>query len=56
MTQAIELDPHEAVYHCNNGIAKSSLENYSGAVVDYTNAIELNPEYADYYNYRGIAK
>ena len=35
---------------------KAKLEDYYGAIADYTKAIELNPNYADAYNNRGNAK
>ena len=37
-------------------ILKSNLEDYSGAIADFTKAIELKPDYAYAYNNRGIAK
>ena len=40
----------------NRGIAKVSLQDYSGAISDYNKAIEINPNDAEAYNNRGIAK
>ena len=40
----------------NSGKAKSNLEDYRGAIQDYTKAIELNPNHTYAYNNRGIAK
>ena len=32
-----------AEYYYNRGLAKSDLQDYDGAIADYTKAIELNP-------------
>ena len=40
----------------NKGVAKSILENYRGAIDDYTKAIELSPNMSEAYYQRGIAK
>ena len=40
----------------NRGIAKKKLQDYRGAIADYTKAIELNPYLAEAYNNRGFAK
>ena len=45
---------HDAYY--NRGIAKSDLEDYYGAISDYTKAIEINPKDPDSYNNRGYSK
>jgi len=37
-------------------IAKYELEDYSGAISDYTKAIEINPMYVDAYYRRGLTK
>jgi tetratricopeptide (TPR) repeat protein len=39
-----------------SGYAKGNLEDYSGAIADYSKAIELDPDYAATYNNRGVAK
>ena len=39
----------------NKGISKFSLQDYRGAISDYSKAIQLNPDYADAYNNRGCA-
>ena len=36
--------------------AKSDLNDYRGAILDFTKAIELNPKYEIAYYNRGIAK
>ena len=40
----------------DRGNAKYVLENYHGAIDDYTNATELKPDYAEAYRMRGMAK
>ena len=35
-----------AEYYYNRGNAKYDLQDYDGAIADYTKAIELNPNYA----------
>ncbi len=39
-----------------NGIEKSELKDYEGAIADYTKAIEIQPNNEDAYHNRGIAK
>ena len=38
------------------GNSKYGLEDYKGAVADYSKAIELNPNLSEAYNNRGISK
>ena len=40
----------------NSAKVKDSLEDYGGAIEDYTKAIELNPDNAEYYYKRGMSK
>jgi len=40
----------------NSGIAKNQLQDYRGAIQDFTKAIELNPNFTVAYFSRGIAK
>ena len=49
-----ELNSAAAYY--NRSLAKDDLEDYKGAIADYTKAIEIDPNYAYAYNNRGIAK
>ena len=38
------------------GVSKAKLEDYRGAIADYTKAIEIDPNYADAYLNIGLAK
>jgi len=52
-----EKDYYEyAAAYYNRGRAKRSLEDYKGAIADYTKAIELTPEFVMAYNNRGNTK
>ena len=51
-----ELDLKDAVAYYNRGSSKYDLEDYRGAIQDYTKAIELYPEYALAYYSRGLSK
>ena len=44
----------EAYY--NRGIQKRHLEDYNGAIADYTQSIKLRPDYYKAYNNRGFVK
>lgn len=47
-------DPHA---YMNRGVVKFELEDYGGAIQDYSKAIELNPNNVyHYYNNRGLTK
>ena len=46
----------EASEYYNQGDEKSELEDYSGAIRDYTKAIKIDPKYARAYFKRGMAK
>lgn len=39
-----------------NGIARTRVNDYEGAIVDFTKAIEINPRYEDAYYFRAISK
>ena len=41
--KVIELDPENANAYINRGFSKHNLEDYKGAIEDYTKAIELDP-------------
>lgn len=40
----------------DRGTAKSKLEDYRGAILDYNKTIELNPKKSLAYYFRGVAK
>ena len=40
----------------NRGASKAKLQDYQGAIADYSKAIELNPNYIEAYYNRGILK
>ncbi|KAG9448146.1 hypothetical protein H6P81_014274 [Aristolochia fimbriata] len=54
-TQAIELNPHNAVYWANRAIAHTKLEEYGSALQDASKAIEVEPRYSKGYYRRGAA-
>ncbi|MBK7937821.1 MAG: tetratricopeptide repeat protein [Lewinellaceae bacterium] len=55
-TEAIRLDPNDAVAYMNRGAARSELGDKQGAILDYDEAIELNSNYTLAYTNRGAAK
>nr|XP_014425910.1 small glutamine-rich tetratricopeptide repeat-containing protein beta isoform X6 [Pelodiscus sinensis] len=54
-TQAIELDPNNAVYYCNRAAAQSKLSNYNEAIKDCERAIAIDPKYSKAYGRMGLA-
>ena len=52
--KAIQLDPDNAVYYRNRGVANNKLGQYENAITDYTMAIQLDPGYALAYYNRGV--
>jgi len=40
----------------NRATSKMEIQNYQGAIEDFSKAIEIDPEYSEAYNNRGIAK
>jgi tetratricopeptide (TPR) repeat protein len=38
----------------NRGFAKALLQDYEGAIADYTKAIKVDPNYSEAYHNRGI--
>ncbi|XP_054843477.1 small glutamine-rich tetratricopeptide repeat-containing protein beta isoform X2 [Eublepharis macularius] len=46
-TQAIELDPNNAVYYCNR-LALTSMNKYQEAINSYRKALDLDPENDSY--------
>ena len=54
-TRAIELDPEDAGFYINRGIAYGASGNLSPAIRDLDEAIRLRPEDAIAYYNRGTA-
>ena len=55
-SSAIKINPQDAVAYHNRGYARAELEDYQGAIADYTEAIKINPNYLDAYYHRGHAR
>ena len=51
----MEINPNFDTYY-NRGLAKAELQNYKGALADFTKAIEINPNYSNAYKNRGVSK
>lgn len=54
-TNAIRLNPYNAVYYCNRAAAYSRLEKHMDAINDCKKAIQLDPCYGKAYGRLGIA-
>ncbi|XP_053313918.1 small glutamine-rich tetratricopeptide repeat-containing protein beta [Spea bombifrons] len=54
-TQAVELDPKNAVYYCNRAAAFNQLGNHSNAVRDCEKAISIDVVYSKAYGRMGKA-
>jgi len=52
-TQAIELDPNNAVYYCNRAAAQSKLGHYTDAIKDCEKAIAIDSKYSKAYGRMG---
>ena len=52
----IKINPNKEEAYLNLGFAKHNLNDYYGAVSDYTKAIEINPSYALGFSNRGSSK
>jgi tetratricopeptide (TPR) repeat protein len=55
-TQAIRLNPTDALAFYNRGLARDAKGDVEGAVADYNEAIRLNPTYVNAFIARGIAR
>jgi len=55
-TEAIKIDPNNAVAYNYRGTLRSDLGEKQGAIQDYNQAIKINPNYSEAYNNRGNAK
>ena len=53
-TQAIDLEPDNALAYYNRGLAFYHLRNHSAALADFNKTIELKPEVAVTYKKRGL--
>ena len=53
LSQAIELDPNDALAYSNRGLTHHGLQQYEAALADYNRAIRLAPGYAPAYYNRG---
>lgn len=54
-SQAIDLNPKNAVYLANRSFAHTKMEEYGSAIEDATKAIEVDPKYVKGYYRRGTA-
>ncbi|KAM5260454.1 small glutamine-rich tetratricopeptide repeat-containing protein beta isoform 2-T2 [Hipposideros larvatus] len=54
-TQAIEMDPNNAVYYCNRAAAQSKLGHYTDAIKDCEKAIAIDSKYSKAYGRMGLA-
>lgn len=52
-TEEIEADPNNILAYYNRGMAKYNLEDFRGAILDYSKVIELN---SSYYNDKEMIK
>jgi len=55
LTEAIKLEPDNALYYKDRGISYDWLKEYEKAIMDHSRAIELEPDNAQYYNSRGVS-
>ena len=56
LTLSISSYSQTAIEYYKRGNAKEKLQDYTGAIADYTKAIELNPKDPSAYYNRGLAK
>ena len=54
-TQAVKIDPWDAVYHSNRSAAFYAVERYRDAVADAYIATEMDPKYAKAWSRYGLA-
>ncbi|XP_075038882.1 small glutamine-rich tetratricopeptide repeat-containing protein beta isoform X2 [Mixophyes fleayi] len=54
-SQAVELDPNNAVYYCNRAAAHSQLGHHSDAITDCEKAISIDAKYSKAYGRMGRA-
>jgi tetratricopeptide (TPR) repeat protein len=53
--KAIKINPHQAPFYSNRGLALHELKQFEKAVTSYDRAITLNPSYFTAYSNRGLA-
>ena len=46
LTRAIEAEPGYARAYNTRGTARTTRQDWDGAIADFTKAIEINPKYA----------
>jgi tetratricopeptide (TPR) repeat protein len=49
------LDPNSAGNWYNSGKTKIELNDFTGAIADFSYALKINPQWGEAYFYRGIA-
>ncbi|KAL5968219.1 Small glutamine-rich tetratricopeptide repeat-containing protein beta [Taenia solium] len=54
-SQAIALDPTNAIYYCNRAAAKSRLNKDNDCIEDCEKAVEIDPTYSKAYGRMGLA-
>jgi lipoprotein NlpI len=52
----IELDPTNTKAYINRGVSKHKLNDYQGAIADFSKVIELDPTNTKAYINRGVSK
>lgn len=55
-SEALMRNPDNAVAYFGRGSGKNSLEDYEGAIIDFTAAIKINPAYFEAFCARGNSK
>jgi hypothetical protein len=55
INQAITLNPHNAAFYSNRGVALRELKQYEAAIASYDQAIALIPDYVEAWYNRGLA-
>lgn len=52
-SEAIEVNPRNAVAYCNRGVARFFTGEHEKAIADFTSAVEINPGYTEAFCNRG---
>jgi tetratricopeptide (TPR) repeat protein len=52
-SEAIEVNPRNAVAYCNRGVARFFMGDHEKAVADFTSAVEIHPGYTEAFCNRG---